>query len=62
MQEKTSKSPSLVAPPAEYDPIYQNQLNNVLRLYFNELDENNRSLLQKYRNASVMMWLSEGSF
>ena len=34
--------PRLPAATPEYDPNYQNQLNNVLRLYFNQLDNYNR--------------------
>jgi hypothetical protein len=30
--------PSLPTPPAEYDPRYVEQFNNVLRLYFNRLN------------------------
>jgi hypothetical protein len=30
-------APSLPTPPAEYDPSYIEQFNNVLRLYFNRL-------------------------
>lgn len=32
-------APSLPTPPREYDSIYGEQLNNVLRLYFNRLDK-----------------------
>lgn len=60
--EKTSKSPSLLSPPSEYEQQYQNQLNNVLRLYFNELDEYNRQVVQKTRNLTVLNWLGTGSF
>ena len=62
MEEKTSKSPNLIYPPPQYDQQYQEQLNNVFRLYFNQLDENNRLLFQKDANSTVMMWLGEGSF
>lgn len=34
--------PRLPVATEEYDPDYQNQLNNVLRLYFNQLDNYNR--------------------
>lgn len=60
--EKTSKSPNLLSAPSEYEQQYQNQLNNVLRLYFNELDEYNRQVIQKTRNLSVLNWLGTGSF
>jgi len=33
------KAPNLlIAPPAEYEPRYQEQLNNALRLYFAQVD------------------------
>jgi hypothetical protein len=32
-------APRLLNAPGEYDPRYQDQLNNVLRLYFNQLDK-----------------------
>lgn len=32
------KSPNLLAGPVEYSPQYQEQLNNALRLYFNQVD------------------------
>lgn len=60
--EKTTKAPSLITAPIEYEQQYQNQYNKVLRLYFNEIDENNRLTFQKIRNLSVMTWLSTGSF
>jgi hypothetical protein len=34
-----TKSPALPNAPGQYDISYQNQLNNVLRLYFNALDQ-----------------------
>ena len=37
MAELNATPPSLPLPPAEYDPRYGVQLNNVLRLYFNQL-------------------------
>ena len=32
------RAPALPYPPKEYDPIEINKFNNVLRLYFNQLD------------------------
>ena len=37
MAELNATSPSLPLPPDEYDRRYFNQLNNILRLYFNQL-------------------------
>lgn len=40
------KAPNLlIAPPTEYEPKYQEQLNNAQRLYYNQIDNTNQSLL-----------------
>jgi hypothetical protein len=39
------QQPRLPAAPSDYDPNYANQLNNVLRLYFNQLDNSFSALL-----------------
>ena len=39
------QQPRLLAAPANYDPNYSNQTNNVLRLYFNQLDNAFTALL-----------------
>jgi len=39
------QQPRLLGAPPNYDPSYSNQLNNVLRLYFNQLDNAFTSLL-----------------
>lgn len=36
------QQPVLPVAPKDYDPLYQNQLNNVLRLYFNQLQNFNQ--------------------
>ena len=38
MSTGTTKSPALPAAPIEYSQNYQDQLNNILRLYFSQLD------------------------
>ena len=38
MSTGTTKSPALPIAPVEYSRAYQDQLNNVLRLYFAQLD------------------------
>lgn len=57
-----SKASNLAVAPVEYQQRYQDQLNNQLRLYFNQVDSNNQQLIQKLNSLSVMTWLSEGSF
>jgi len=39
------KSPSLLIAPKEYDPFYLDQLNSILRLYFNRIDTTFQSLV-----------------
>ena len=34
----TTKAPNLPVAPVTYEPKYQDQLNNILRLYFNQID------------------------
>lgn len=38
MSTGTTKAPALPLAPREYSSQYQNQLNNILRLYFSQLD------------------------
>jgi hypothetical protein len=38
MAQKNVVAPRLPVAPAEYDPAYINQLTNLLRLYFNQID------------------------
>lgn len=38
MAQKNVTAPRLPAATQEYDPVFINQLTNVLRLYFNQLD------------------------
>jgi uncharacterized protein YjdB len=35
---RSSKAPNLLVAPVDYDQRYQDQLNNALRLYFNQID------------------------
>lgn len=35
---RTSKAPNLPIAPVDYSQAYQDQLNNALRLYFNQID------------------------
>ena len=40
MSQKNVVAPRLPSAPSSYDPSYQDQLTNLLRLYFNQLDNN----------------------
>ena len=45
------QQPRLPGAPADYDPNYANQLNNVLRLYFNQLENSFAALLDSSGGA-----------
>jgi hypothetical protein len=47
------QQPRLLGAPADYDPNYANQLNNVLRLYFNQLDNSFAALLDSSGGAYI---------
>jgi hypothetical protein len=47
------QQPRLLGAPADYDPNYSNQLNNVLRLYFNQLDNSFAALLDSSGGAYI---------
>ena len=50
---RPAQQPRLPGAPADYDPNYANQLNNVLRLYFNQLDNVFAALLDSNGGAYV---------
>jgi hypothetical protein len=43
----TFRAPALPLPPTEYNQAYFNSMNNVLRLYFNQVD-------QAFRNNKII--------
>ena len=49
--------PQLNVPPVAYDQNYQNQLNNVLRLYFEQLNNAVYASQQTASSAAVLVWL-----
>jgi hypothetical protein len=49
----TPQQPRLPGAPADYDPNYVNQLNNVLRLYFNQLGNSFAALLDSAGGAYI---------
>jgi len=51
MSTGTTKSPNLPVAPTEYSQEYQDQLNNVLRLYFSQLDNPGPSAMSTQRNT-----------
>jgi len=40
----TSKAPNLLIAPVDYSQQYQDQMNNALRLYFNQIDSFNQAI------------------
>ena len=54
-----TKAPNLVVAPRQYDPTVHNQFANQLRLYFNQVDNNDSQTIQKLGNLSVNQWLGE---
>ena len=51
MSTGTTKAPNLPIAPVEYSQQYQDQLNNVLRLYFTQLDNPGPSAMATQRNT-----------
>jgi len=62
IETRPSKASNLAVAPVDYQQRYQDQLNNQLRIYFNQVDANTQQLIQSVNSMSVMNWLSEGSF
>jgi hypothetical protein len=62
IETRPSKASNLAVAPVDYQQRYQDQLNNQLRIYFNQVDGNTQQLIQSVNSLSVMTWLSEGSF
>ena len=58
---RPSKASNLAVAPVEYKQRYQDQLNNQLRIYFNQVDGNTHQLIQTANSLTVMTWLG-GSF
>lgn len=50
---RPSKSPNLPIGPVEYSQQYQDQFGNVLRLYFNELDNLNQTVAQRVTTDGI---------
>jgi hypothetical protein len=52
------RAPALPIPPAAYDQRHSDETNNVLRLYFNQLDQALRSSRSTDQAESVAWFLS----
>jgi hypothetical protein len=55
-----TKAPNLIIPTPNYDPRQQELLNNQLRLYFNQVDNDVAQLIQEVGNLNVRGWLGLG--
>lgn len=53
-------APNLPVAPVDYQQRYQDQLNNVMRLYFNQVDNSTQQLTQAVNSLSTQMWLGMG--
>ena len=56
-----SKAPNLQVPPPDYNAAQQQFLVNQLKIYFNQLDTLNVSLIQKDNSLDVLNWISTGN-
>lgn len=54
MSTGTTKAPNLPIAPVDYSQQYQDQLNNVLRLYFSQLDNPGVSAASTLRTGDVV--------
>ena len=52
------RSPSLPLPTPEYDDSQQNQFQNILRLYFNRLDQYNIQSSDDTNSNNVLIWMN----
>ena len=52
-----AKAPSLPLAPVEYDLGYQNQFNNALRIYFNQLDGNTQQIIVGVNSVTTLQWM-----
>lgn len=61
MADYKVRSPALPIQPNEYDRSQIDQFQNVLRLYFNRLDQYNIKASTEQNSQNVLMWASAGS-
>ena len=55
MSTGTTKAPNLPIAPVEYNQQFQDQFNNVLRLYVNQLDNPGPSAMSTQRNGTAVI-------
>jgi hypothetical protein len=54
---RNSIAPNLLVAPVDYNKQYQDQLNNALRLYFNQLDNFTGQIAQQSASQQVLIWM-----
>ena len=54
-----TKAPNRLVAPPQYDAGSHNQFANQLRLYFNQIDNNDKQTIQQLGNLAVYQWLGE---
>jgi hypothetical protein len=61
-QTKVNKivSPNLPVAPMVYQRVYHDQFSNVLRLYFNQVDNSTQQLTDAVNSLSTQQWLGMG--
>jgi hypothetical protein len=55
MSTGTTKAPNLPIAPVEYNQQFQDQFSNVLRLYFNQIDNPGPSVMSSQRNGTKII-------
>lgn len=55
MSTGTTKAPNLPIAPVDYNQTYQDQLNNVLRLYFAQLDNPGVCVMSSLRTGNTVI-------
>lgn len=52
-----ANAPNLPLAAGRYDLAYQNQFNNALRIYFNQLDSNTQQFIVGIASVGTLQWL-----
>jgi hypothetical protein len=58
----TTKGPNLPQPSSTYTLDYNQQLSNVLRLYFTSIDNATQQLIDTANSSQVQSWLDAGCY
>lgn len=57
METVTPIAPRLPTATFEYERVFQDQFENILRLYFSQLDNNNTQVNQAVNSNTTLIWL-----